>query len=367
MSDTTLSRVPVRAAEDLPLLGLFHKRIEGDDSLMELARLRFREAGMGVEPYAATLEELEGLLRFRPSPHCPVVVHLPRSIDLLNEDRRALVLDFAVRFAGRIQGMVVHDQLELVQRPDDYLQSVRRLASELERIAGGPVLFVEYAAGLEPEQFLQFYHSVRDQARLSICLDVGHLGIWQTRKAFADVHPGLDVCGLKPGHPELPGLIEDVQRAVASALPKVFEFIRRLGRAVKPLHFHLHDGHPLSTFSSFGVSDHLSFFAEIPLGFVHRGKQATQPMFGPQGLARIVAAVLEVAGLDRVSFTLEIHPVDQRLPLGDAAPLFGHWRDKTNAEKMNHWLSVLQQNSRLLRQAIGGNCVRPTKGLESRL
>ena len=40
-------------------LGLFEKRIEGDDALMELARLRFQQAKMGAEMHAATPEQLE--------------------------------------------------------------------------------------------------------------------------------------------------------------------------------------------------------------------------------------------------------------------------------------------------------------------
>jgi len=74
-------------------------------------------------------------------------------------------------------------------------------------------------------------------------------------------------------------------------------------------------------------------------------------MFGPAGLARIVAKAIEA--IRDVSFTLEIHPTGERLLLGeDAAPLFGHWRDKTNAEQMNHWLSVLARNHALLLEAI---------------
>ena len=66
-------------------------------------------------------------------------------------------------------------------------------------------------------------------------------------------------------------------------------------------------------------------------------------------LAAIVAAALRSPGPDRVSFSLEIHPTEGSLPLGHAAPLFLHWLDKANAERMNHWLSVLQQNHNLLK------------------
>jgi hypothetical protein len=52
---------------------------------------------------------------------------------------------------------------------------------------------------------------------------------------------------------------------------------------------------------------------------------------------------------------LEIHPANGRLALGDAAPLFSHWRDKTNAERMNQWLFVLGKNHELLRKAIQPN------------
>jgi hypothetical protein len=38
--------------------------------------------------------------------------------------------------------------------------------------------------------------------------------------------------------------------------------------------------------------------------------------------------------------------------LGDAAPLFRHWRDHTNAERMNYALSVLAQNNVLLSSAL---------------
>ena len=50
-----------------------------------------------------------------------------------------------------------------------------------------------------------------------------------------------------------------------------------------------------------------------------------------------------------MSFSLEIHQGDGRLPLGDAAPLFRHWRDTTNAERMNAWLDVLAENAALVR------------------
>jgi hypothetical protein len=118
------------------------------------------------------------------------------------------------------------------------------------------------------------------------------------------------------------------------------------------MHFHLHDGHPLSTFSPYGVSDHLSFLAEIPLRDPYHGRSSLPLMFGPAGLRRIVSAAIRSLARERVSCTLEIHPDFGRLPLGDAAPLFRHWTDTTHAEQMNHWLEVLGRNHRLLTTSI---------------
>jgi hypothetical protein len=75
-------------------------------------------------------------------------------------------------------------------------------------------------------------------------------------------------------------------------------------------------------------------------------------MYGPGGLARVISAAIEAGGLPQVSFTLEIHQVKGRLPLADAAPLFSHWQDTTNAERMNYWLSVLGENALLASQTI---------------
>jgi hypothetical protein len=46
---------------------------------------------------------------------------------------------------------------------------------------------------------------------------------------------------------------------------------------------------------------------------------------------------------------LEIHQAEGRRPLADdAADLFAHWTNLTNAERANHWLAVLAENARLL-------------------
>ena len=330
-------------------LGLFDKRIEGDDSLLELARLRFRQAGLGAEMHAGVPEQLEHDLRFRPGPDAPVVVHLHRDLNLAEDQSRRRIAEFASRLAGRVLGLVMHDHPDLAARPEVYLQAAREMEARLEETQAGPMLFVEYTAGLEPGVFAGFFEAIRDLPRISGCIDTGHVGIWQTRQTWSKTHPGQDICSLKSHPPCLLEAMPEVEAAVQSALPAVLDLIGVLGSLGKTVHFHLHDGHPLSTSSPFGVSDHLSFLAGIPLPFEYQGRPLAAPMFGPSGLRRIVAKAVERIAPAPVSFTLEIHPTFKRLPLGDAAPLFTHWADKTNAEMMNHWLRTLSRN----RSAMG--------------
>ena len=331
-------------------LGLFEKRIEGDDCLMELARRRFQQAGMGAEMHAGTPEQLDGLMKFRPSEEAPVVVHLPRDFHLAEARSQGRILDFASRFAGRVQGMVVHDHADMAWHREDSLRAARETESRLAKIYRCPMLFIEYAVGLEPNTFAGFFDSIRELTRISACIDIGHVGIRQARAAYSEIHPGQDICELKSHETLPPQVMADVEAAVSAAAAQVLDLVEMLGAPGKPVHFHLHDAHPLSTFSPFGVSDHLSFLTEIPLRFDYRGRRSVPLMFGPAGLGRIVAKAIEVIG--GVSFSLEIHPPADRLALGDAAPLFEHWRDKTNAEQMNHWLSVLGRNHTLLLEGI---------------
>ena len=345
-----------------PVLALFQKRIEGDDALLHLANMRFKEGGLGTEFYAEAPMELDFLLRFKPTPETPAAVHLSRSIDLFNEDDRMLIIDFARRFKRQVFALVIHDQVEIDTRFDDYCGILQEMEARLEKIQGSPYLFVEYAVGLEPECFVKLFRAIRELDGVSACIDIGHIGLWQTRAAYSGNHPGKDVCAIMSHDPDLPEMIEDIQGAVHSALDRVLDVIRALGPLRKPLHFHLHDGHPLSTVSPLGISDHLSFLNEIPIHFEYKGKKTLAPMFGYSGLLRIVTESLKLLGPDRVTFSLEIHPTEGRLPLGDASYLFSHWKDKENAERMNYWLSVLLENHQLVLEACettflkGRNC-----------
>ncbi|VAW37480.1 hypothetical protein MNBD_DELTA03-290 [hydrothermal vent metagenome] len=332
------------------LLALFQKRIDGDDALLELARLRFQQAGLGTEFYASSPEELKWLLRFRPNDTAPLTVHLPRGINLLENKYHAWIINYMTAFAGVVDGFIIHDQAEVLTPP--YQAALAEIDQALRNCPRGPMLFVEYAAGLAPAVFCELHEQLQDLPRVSACIDIGHMGIYYARELYRQSHPESDICALTPASPELPGLIDDIQNTVEQVLNKVLAVVRQLAGLGKALHFHLHDGHPLSTFSPFGVADHLSFFSKIPIPFAFKGKKELATMFGPGGLEKIIAAVTALPALKPLSFTLEIHPTKDRLPLGDAAYLFNHWRIKTNAEQMNHWLSVLVENHRLLSAII---------------
>ncbi len=333
-------------------LGLFEKRIDGDDSLLRLAHRRFVEARMGAEMHAGTPEQLEPLMHFRPGDNAPVVVHLPRDFDLLEEASRKRIVQMAAAFAGRVYGLVLHDTAAMATRRNDYVEAAWLIDEPLAKIKQSPLLFIEYAAGLEPADFAQFFSAIPDLERISACLDTGHAGLREARAAYARNHRGEDVCALKYQAARLPRLMADIDVAVAAGVKAVLGLVETICALRKPVHFHLHDGHPLSTSSPFGLSDHLSFLAQIPIPFEWRGRQALLPMFGPSGLMRLIHRAVRSIRHHQLSLTLEIHPTDQRRPLGDAASLFEHWIDKTNAEQMNHWLWTLACNHQLLLQAI---------------
>lgn len=325
---------------------------------MQLARRRFDQAGMGAEMHAATPEQLEWALKFRPDQNQAVMVHLPRDFDLVQEQTRYRIVEFAKACAGRAYGLLIHDHAALAGRKQEYVAAAWKLDDQLERIDQCPVLFVEYAAGLNPSDFVQFFVDILDLDRIGACIDIGHVGIRAAQTAYARMHKGEDVCALKSQGPPLRQVIGDVEEAVAVGPVTVLALLESLAKLNKPVHFHLHDGHPLSTFSPFGVSDHLAFETEIPLNFEYQGRRTLPSMYGPSGLAKVVGRALALMDPRLLSFTLEIHPTGGRLALADAAPLFHHWTDKTNAERMNHWLALLARNHHLLRQAVQAATIR---------
>lgn len=327
---------------------LFTQRVDGDEALLKLAGLRFAQMGTGAEVYADTPDQLEYVLRFVPPHACLPVVHLNRGVNVLHSRDRALVREFADRFAGRVAGLVVHDKREMGAQTDRLLAGLRELNAHLSERPDGPLVFLEYAAGLDRGWFVEVAERLRDAERISCCIDVGHIGLRQVAATFADRHPGLDLKTLDPADQRLPDLVTDVQDAVAAALPHVLDVTRALGRVGKHVHFHLHDGHPLVS----GLRDHFSFLTRLPIGFSYQGRRSLDMMYGPGGLASIVSTALGACPPHGVSFTLEVHQAEGRLPLADAAWLFAHWTDTTNAERLNYWLSVLSQNAMLTADSI---------------
>jgi hypothetical protein len=329
----------------VPARALFQRQAAEDEALLRLAGLRFAQMGAAAELAADTPDQLEAALRFvPPHPHLPTV-HLNRGLNLLQERDRATVREFASRFAGQVAGLVVHDSRDMGNQTERLLAGLRELDTFLGEKPDRPLVFLEYAAGLETAWFVEVAERLKDAGRVSVCVDVGHIGIRQASQQFARSHPGLNLGRLGD---RLPDLAADIQDAVSSALDVVLDVIRSLGQTGKPVHFHLHDGHPLVP----GLSDHFSFLGRFPVSFSYRGRQSLDMLYGLAGLASIVSTALEACRPGGVSFTLEVHQAEGRLPLGDAAPLFPPGSDTAAAERANYWLSVLSGNVVLLLQAI---------------
>jgi hypothetical protein len=339
MHDATVS-----SASTVPIRALFQQRIPGDEALLQLAKLRFVQAGLAAEVYAESPEQLERILGFAPSYEYLPMVHLSRKVNLLHEQDRITVEAFAARFAGRVAGFVVHDNAEMGKQTNTLVDVLQELSGRLEQKKNSPFLFLEYAAGLDPAWFVEVVERLQHVTRVSCCIDVGHVGIKQACTSFARQHPGLELWTLSAEDDRLPALATDVQRAIQTALPTVLEMTRSLGKIGKLLHFHLHDGHPLIR----GLSDHFSFLIRVPIPFSYAGRRSLSTLYGPGGLKAIVSNALQACGSDSVSFTLEIHQAEGRLPLADAAELFGHWKNIANGERMNYWLYVLAENALLL-------------------
>jgi hypothetical protein len=334
------------------VLGLFQRLIDGDDALLRLAQRRFDEVGMGAEFYPENVQHLEWEWEFRPPSAPGHVAHLPRNWDLRAAEGREGVLQFARAFAGRLLGTTVHDQRGWGRDRRAVVDGLRRLDAELAGIVGAPEVFIEYAAGEPLESYTRILAEVADCPHISACVDIGHVGIFNARRVYDATHPGEALMRLRPDSPELPELIADVQDVVTLALPTVLEVIDSVTAWGKPVHLHLHDGHPLSQLSEYGVRDHLSFGQSITLPFAYDGETSVPPLYGREGLAQILATALSSASGDMLSFEVEIHPQPGQEPLGRHEDLFPHWKDRTNAERMNAWITRLQDNCRLVQELL---------------
>ncbi|MDM8529080.1 hypothetical protein QUF58_12850 [Anaerolineales bacterium HSG24] len=337
------------------LLGMFHRQIKGDHHLLELAQRRFTKMGLGAEIYPTSLSDLQTSLEFRPLAQPRYTMHLSRTLNLLRDADCKTILSFAKRSRTDAYGMIIHDQAEMETNPPAYIKAIRAINAGLLDIKPSPYLFIEYVSGLELDAFASIFEAVADCERVSACIDIGHIGIRQAQRAYAEQYPGEDICLLSLGHPALLVRMADVVRATATGLPAVLTLTKRLAKLDKPLHLHLHDGHPISTFSPYGVHDHLSFSRKIMLPFTYKGKDNIAPLlFGPAGLKKIVNTTLRSLPLEKISFMLEIHPQYdskyEQLALGEYQHLFQTWTELRNAEQMNAWLEEISKNAQLLQK-----------------
>ena len=128
--------------------------------------------------------------------------------------------------------------------------------------------------------------------------------------------------------------------------------VRRLAGLRVPGQLHLHNAHPLSTFSQYGVCDHLSFFSIIPLPFAYEGRASVDCIFTLPRLRELLRVLKDTGALERMNFMLEIHHQPGRKMLGQYEHIFAHWSDKTNAELMNYWIELVLQNATILRMLL---------------
>lgn len=336
-----------------PILAILAQRpeIPGDEALLHLSRRRFIQAGLGAEFYPDTPEHLAWLRNFRPGPD-QAMAHLPRGIDLFDPAGRDTILAFAGSAGDEVRGLVIHDSLACAQQPEAAVAALTEIDRRLGELPQAPYLFFEYAAGLAPEVFADLLNRCASLPRIAGCLDVGHVGLWICRDAYATATGGEDISTLSPTAPDLANKRPAWRAAMAAALPLVKEMIACLAGLDKPLHFHLHDAHPLFRESPWGVSDHLSFLHQVVLPGPEPEGLAESGLYGPAGLREIVAQATAALPPEKLSFTLEIHPHTGRQPLDAAQSLFPHWQNLENAERHNFWLDELIYNSLIFKDLI---------------
>jgi hypothetical protein len=120
---------------------LFQRRVDGDDALLKLAGLRFAQMGAAAEVYADTPDQLDYVLPFVPAHARLPIVHLSRGLNVLHRRDRAVVREFADRFAGRVAGLVVHDKREMGAQTESLLAGMRELNARLCERPDGPLVF----------------------------------------------------------------------------------------------------------------------------------------------------------------------------------------------------------------------------------
>ncbi len=290
------------------------------------------------------------MLEFHPFPEREAMVHLPRDLDLLNTEVRDGIVTLAAKGPKTIRGLVVHDQQAARDEFETYLDALRDLDRKLRRKKSPVLVFVEYAVGLEPDQFCRVIEAAADLPSISACIDIGHVGIRRARQVYEHGFPGHHLTAHEAGDPETFEHLAEVEDAVLSAMAVTLDMIRRLSVLNKPLHFHLHDGHPLVE-NHYHVPDHRSFLDRPMLTAPDDSRIELDTLYGPEGLHAVVETARQHLDQEKLTFTLEIHETLEALQLDPQAEfLFAHWADRTNAERTNHWLDLLKRNANLFQK-----------------
>ena len=93
------------------LHAMFHRQVDGDESLLLLAQERFRAADLGPEFYPDSPITLLRSMSFHPGQSSGTsTVHLPRHLDLFNPRSLDEIVAFARCCGPGVRGMIVHDQ-----------------------------------------------------------------------------------------------------------------------------------------------------------------------------------------------------------------------------------------------------------------
>jgi hypothetical protein len=345
----------VSPTRELPaIFGIFQRALGGDDALLRLAQLVFERAGLGAEVYPATVEEALRDWIYVPKSRPEHMVHLPRHWDLLLPTDRDLVVTFARALSGRARGLVLHDHAHWVADRIGLSRALAELDRSLRASAAGPMVFIEYASGLDPDLFGEITEEVTGHERLSACIDTGHVAIFSARRCFEQRHPGMNAFDLVPSSTELGRFSADLEQAKEAARTAVTRLVERVARRGRPLHLHLHDAHLLAAQSLYGLRDHLSFREPIPVSksLSVEGEQPT--MLAVEGLTRLLGAALRHLSPPELSLTLEIHlrRAKVRKPLGPYGALFVGWTDLTDAEVMYEWTAALVEEHAWLKSIL---------------
>ncbi len=330
----------------LPVInGLLNYHIKGDEALLYLGCSRYTQAGFGVELHPGTPAHMQEILKFIPEGSSSTA-HLPYSV-VLDHDDTEKICDFAAAGGNLIRGYILHDTAYYRENSEAGLDLIRLLSRKLEGKTSG-VVFLEYAAGLPFELYYAIAEKISNLSNIGICIDIGHIAIKAIGIELSKVLPAQDLRTLKPGADLNYDKYKLVAQAVEAGRKFALEFIEQLTGIGNYVHFHLHDGHPLSTFSPYGVRDHIPFFWEIPTYLSEVG--AVGGLYGVAGLRRILSLALANIAAEKLSLTLEIHPQPGLKELtAENLGYFSEWQDLINAKAMNFWMDLVIQNCMITR------------------